>query len=88
MSRDCTQHETASTIDWTALEPIRLEFVLGPRFARRLRARAKDAGRSPQGIAAILLATALVPDATDRARLIRRECCEAGRAIPFELCRR
>jgi len=70
--------------DWAALKPIDLELTLGPRFARRLRCKAKDAGRSPQAMAAILLANALVPDAIDRARLIQRELREARGTSPTE----
>jgi len=74
-----------AVVDWTVLRPLRLEIVLGPRFARRLRIKAQEAGRSPQGIAAILLAAALVPDAANRARLIHRELREAGRSSPLQM---
>ena len=58
--------------------PLRVEFGLPPSLARRLRALAYEEKRSPARVAALIVTRALVADARELARLVRRDLRALG----------
>jgi hypothetical protein len=60
------------------LEPLVVGVTLLPRFARRLRLIAIQKGRTPEAVAAHLLAHALVSNRFERRRLVRLDLRDAG----------
>ena len=60
------------------LEPLVVGVTLLPRFARRLRILSTQEGRTPEAVAARLLAHALVTDRFERRRMIRADLRDAG----------
>ena len=60
------------------LDALRLNVVLPPRIARRLRILANQEHREPEALAARLLARTLVPDRFERRRMVRADLRDAG----------
>ena len=60
------------------LAPLVVSATLLPRFARRLRILAAQEQRTPDAVAARLLACAVVPDAMERRRLAKLDLRDAG----------
>ncbi|MCH8084135.1 MAG: hypothetical protein IH885_07850 [Myxococcales bacterium] len=60
------------------LESLVVGVTLLPRFARRLRILAIQEGRTPEAVAARLLAHALVTDRLERRRMVRADLRDAG----------